>query len=443
MTSCARHTALAGWRAAFPRTRTALVAISLAVVGCIARLCGILPTSAHAASHYVAHPVVSLPKLILPPRLLPTPGSRPPTRGVAAASAARHSTVATDLSPLAHEHPHGLRSASILALVSATATAAGIAWGLLRRPRPARPQPVDTAWRMAHVTAASGGLDDFGADRPPDAPYPGLADMILERRAPGGVPSNSDDVEVGYRRSDLAARLALQYLPLDLDCPGMRVRSVDPPVLTIEGFLTDDDCDALMAHSPDLLQRSTVAAGDMAQTGGLTESLTCERRTSSSVLVDDDALHNRTGLAAPIDALQARAKALFPGAVWGPRGRLPQPGTICFESLQIARYESGQHFLEHQDGYPFAAARRNRFQRLATILVYLNDVPAGGTTAFRYLDLVVTPRKGTALVFLPGFRDGRPDNRMLHEARAAIAEKWVAQQWVAVGLAVGVPSSHD
>lgn len=122
------------------------------------------------------------------------------------------------------------------------------------------------------------------------------------------------------------------------------------------------------------------------------------------------------------------------GASWGPPGKLPAPGQYCYESLQMARYETGQHFLAHevrrtaagkgisaaqcaaasdvvagcylhglcsggvctvaavpsrlvpippavplflwpclQDGFPAGLARSNGFQRHATLLLYLNS----------------------------------------------------------------------
>jgi hypothetical protein len=36
------------------------------------------------------------------------------------------------------------------------------------------------------------------------------------------------------------------------------------------------------------------------------------------------------------------------GAGWGPQARLPAPGQLCYESLQIARYQAGQHFRPHE-----------------------------------------------------------------------------------------------
>ncbi|KAL4457586.1 hypothetical protein ABPG75_012459 [Micractinium tetrahymenae] len=59
----------------------------------------------------------------------------------------------------------------------------------------------------------------------------------------------------------------------------------------------------------------------------------------------------------------------------------------------------------------------------------------GGATRFDLLNLAVRPEKGTALLFFPAFADGTSDPRSLHTAEDAVDTKWVAQQWVARGLA--------
>uniref|UniRef100_A0A7S4Q9W8 Fe2OG dioxygenase domain-containing protein n=1 Tax=Alexandrium monilatum TaxID=311494 RepID=A0A7S4Q9W8_9DINO len=106
------------------------------------------------------------------------------------------------------------------------------------------------------------------------------------------------------------------------------------------------------------------------------------------------------------------------------------PGAITGEYPQVARYERGQHFGEHDDAFPFAHARRTNYQRRATLLVYLNSVAEGGRTSFPRLGLKVRPERGSALLFFPAFADGRPDPRMLHAAEPAVDEKWIAQIWV-------------
>jgi collagen type III alpha len=51
--------------------------------------------------------------------------------------------------------------------------------------------------------------------------------------------------EFAAQRAALAERLAASYMPIDLCRPGVRVLSWEPPVVVVEGFLSDDECEAL------------------------------------------------------------------------------------------------------------------------------------------------------------------------------------------------------
>ena len=64
-----------------------------------------------------------------------------------------------------------------------------------------------------------------------------------------------------------------------------------------------------------------------------------------------------------------------------------------------------------QDAFPPNFVKENRFQRQATLLVYLNDVNQGGMTHFDRLGLSIKPKCGKALLFFPAFSDGTPDPR--------------------------------
>ncbi|MFO0601242.1 MAG: 2OG-Fe(II) oxygenase [Myxococcaceae bacterium] len=66
------------------------------------------------------------------------------------------------------------------------------------------------------------------------------------------------------------------------------------------------------------------------------------------------------------------------------------------ERLRCYRYAPGQFFGPHFDG---AFHRTDDEQSLLTLMVYLNDCEAGGHTLFHDLELAVTPRPGTALIF--------------------------------------------
>jgi prolyl 4-hydroxylase len=105
------------------------------------------------------------------------------------------------------------------------------------------------------------------------------------------------------------------------------------------------------------------------------------------------------------------------------------------ELPQVARYASSQRYVEHYDGVdPHTEAGRAFCaaggQRVATVLMYLNDVTAGGATRFKRLDIEVKPEKGKALVFFPGFMNGELDMEALHAGMPAVDTKWVSQVWI-------------
>jgi prolyl 4-hydroxylase len=130
------------------------------------------------------------------------------------------------------------------------------------------------------------------------------------------------------------------------------------------------------------------------------------------------------------------------------------------EEPQIVRYRTGEEFSWHYDEIP-SAQLSNGGQRLATLLVYLNDLEEdrGGGTVFRDLtalndsinekgsgsgkdrskgktrksnanQLTVRPTTGTALLFFPSYKDGTPDSRTLHKGEVALDNKMIAQLWV-------------
>lgn len=105
------------------------------------------------------------------------------------------------------------------------------------------------------------------------------------------------------------------------------------------------------------------------------------------------------------------------------------------EDPQVSRYLRGEFYLPHFDGPSLEEPTSRQFlvcggQRLATVLVYLNDVSEGGATRFPLLDVEVRPKRGRALVFFPGNSDGSIDTALVHEACKAVDTKWVTQVWV-------------
>jgi hypothetical protein len=188
--------------------------------------------------------------------------------------------------------------------------------------------------------------------------------------------------------------------------------------------------------------QSKVGAGNVH--GDASVAAASARRTSTSVLVDDTLLAQHPELVPSTTDLQSKGMKLVGGGdkdqktdvtkPWGPPGKLPAPRQYCYEGLQVTQYEQGQYFMEHEDAFPVPLARENGFNRHATLLVYLNDVPKGGETRFDHLGLSLGPSEGRALLFFPSFSDGTPDARTLHTATTAVDYKIVTQQWIARGF---------
>ena len=121
------------------------------------------------------------------------------------------------------------------------------------------------------------------------------------------------------------------------------------------------------------------------------------------------------------------------------RGRLRASidlGGHDFEPLMVLHYETGQQFAPHfdfidpeQPGLREDIAQKG--QRVATLLIYLNDDFTGGQTAFPTLGYSFKGGKGDALLFWNVDAQGRPDRRMLHAGMPPLSgEKWLLSQWI-------------
>ncbi|KXZ44785.1 hypothetical protein GPECTOR_62g900 [Gonium pectorale] len=134
--------------------------------------------------------------------------------------------------------------------------------------------------------------------------------------------------------SELDALLCRDFMPVDLSWPGLRVVHVDPPAITVDGFLTPQQCDRMIAaaEASGRMVASRVGAGNVTSTYGNASS---SRRTSNGMMVTP-------GVAGPdMDAvvaeLQARGKQLLraaEGPAWGSPGKLPRPRQYCYEAIQ-------------------------------------------------------------------------------------------------------------
>lgn len=105
------------------------------------------------------------------------------------------------------------------------------------------------------------------------------------------------------------------------------------------------------------------------------------------------------------------------------------------EELRGVWYRPGEGYRLHHDAfYPeasdFSELVRDRGNRTATAMVYLNTLTLGGETYFPELGLTVAPRAGMLIAWRNLNADKSPDTRMLHAAHPAKgADKYIVTQW--------------
>jgi Rps23 Pro-64 3,4-dihydroxylase Tpa1-like proline 4-hydroxylase len=99
------------------------------------------------------------------------------------------------------------------------------------------------------------------------------------------------------------------------------------------------------------------------------------------------------------------------------------------EQLQITKYSPGQFYESHHDHFNLPNVPKISNDRIATIILYLNDDFEGGETIFTELNLVVQPRRGKICYFY------YPPNNNLeylkHQGSEVInGTKFIAQLWI-------------
>jgi len=217
-------------------------------------------------------------------------------------------------------------------------------------------------------------------------------------------------------RSQIATRMPgpdLEGSPLYIDAGDRRVQVVQtlrhPRVIVFGNLLGPDECEALIAAARERLARSLTVE---TQTGG--EAVNADRTS--------DGMFFERGENAVVSRLEARIAALL---------RWP----VEFgEGLQVLRYSPGAQYRPHYDyfdpkepGTPSILRRGG--QRLASLVMYLQEPTKGGATTFPDVGLEVAPVRGSAVFFSYDRPD--PATRSLHGGAPVVeGEKWVATKWL-------------
>ena len=192
---------------------------------------------------------------------------------------------------------------------------------------------------------------------------------------------------------------------------GVRLRLEKPELLLLSGVLSAEECDELISRAEAKLSPSTTIDPE---TGGLK---VFERRTSWGTYF----LLEENDLVARIDQRLA-------DLVRWPLNHA--------EGIQVLKYGVGGEYTPHFDFFPPEEAGSKVHtakggQRIATVIMYLNDVPEGGETIFPTISLSIPPRKGDAVYFAYWNSLGDVDRLTLHGGAPVIqGDKWIATKWI-------------
>lgn len=184
-----------------------------------------------------------------------------------------------------------------------------------------------------------------------------------------------------------------------------------PLVYTFDHFLSDSQCDALIALARPHLKRNTVID-----------------RSSSRLLVDS--ARTSLGMFFPLDSKEQVLQTIE--AKMSEATLIPQEHG---ENLQVVYYGTGAEYRPHYDTFdPSTPGGKVHYarggQRIATLIVYLNDPIEGGETVFPKASLQVLAQKGKALLFFNVDANGQVDLQSLHGGAPVIeGEKWILTKW--------------
>jgi prolyl 4-hydroxylase len=244
--------------------------------------------------------------------------------------------------------------------------------------------------------AAEAVLAEFGADGSTTTSAPACASSV-SARVPGQALPGPD----------------LDASPLYIEAGDRRVQVLQtvrhPRIVVFGDLVSDEECEALVAAAQARLARS----------------LTVETRTGGEALNVDrtsDGMFFERGENEVVARIEERIAALL---------RWP----LEFgEGLQVLRYAPGAQYRPHYDyfdpgepGTPTILRRGG--QRVATLVMYLQEPEQGGATTFPDIGLEVAPKRGSAVFFSYDRPD--PATRTLHGGAPVLAgEKWVATKWL-------------
>jgi tetratricopeptide (TPR) repeat protein len=203
---------------------------------------------------------------------------------------------------------------------------------------------------------------------------------------------------------------------VDLDrwrqTPPAHVLSASPRIASFAGLIPPAVCDALIGMSRDRLVRAQVL-----------------NPISGLPIIEK----TRTNRLATLSLFESSLLSIIVQERLAAAAGVP---SRSLEAASVLNYRVGEQSRPHFDfidpkARSFASEMQQLGQRIATVLVYLNDDYDGGETAFPELGIAHRGRKGDALLFFSVRDTGEPDRRTVHAGRPPTeGEKWVVSQFI-------------
>ncbi|XP_070826916.1 prolyl 4-hydroxylase subunit alpha-3 isoform X2 [Chaetodon trifascialis] len=187
------------------------------------------------------------------------------------------------------------------------------------------------------------------------------------------------------------------------------VLSLRPYVVLYHNFITDTEAEDIKALAQPGLRRSVVATGEKQETA--------EYRISKSAWLKGSAQST-------VGKLDQKISMLTGLNVKHPYG----------EYLQVVNYGIGGHYEPHFDHATSPSSPVYKLKtgnRVATFMIYLSSVEAGGSTAFIYANFSVPVVERAAIFWWNLHRNGQGDVDTLHAGcPVLVGDKWVANKWI-------------
>ncbi|XP_041797044.1 prolyl 4-hydroxylase subunit alpha-3 [Chelmon rostratus] len=187
------------------------------------------------------------------------------------------------------------------------------------------------------------------------------------------------------------------------------VLSLQPYVVLYHDFITDTEAEDIKELAQPGLRRSVVAAGE--------KQATAEYRISKSAWLKGSAQST-------VGKLDQKISMLTGLNVKHPYA----------EYLQVVNYGIGGHYEPHFDHATSPSSpvfKLKTGNRVATFMIYLSSVEAGGSTAFIYANFSVPVVEKAAIFWWNLRKNGEGDEDTLHAGcPVLVGDKWVANKWI-------------